>query len=209
MNKIILLISLLIVMLTLPACGTNEPAPEQAATAQAATMIAEIVSQAPPPSMPTETSPTVPTAEPAATIAEPVQHVLNTNYPEAVSIQVQLLIGTLRLDTTNIAVTREQATVLLPLWNNFLALKQSGPITQEQVEPLMQQIQVSMTPEQITTIATMQITQQDLRAMFQELGLTPAGKGNQGAARGQGNEVDRIPPELVNTLIQLLQTKTN
>lgn len=209
MNKKALLIGFLIALLALPACGTNTPAPEQDAEAQVATMVAEIVAQTPTPSMPKETSLTVPTAEPATPIAEPVQHVLNTNYLEAASIQEQLLIGTIRLDTTNLAVTREQASVLLPLWNDFLALKQSGAVTQEQVEPLMQQIQVSMTPEQISTIAAMQIAQQDLRTISQELGLTPVGKGSQGAARGQGNEVDRIPPELVNTLIQMLQAKAS
>jgi uncharacterized protein YceK len=50
---------------------------------------------------------------------------LNTSYTSAVSVEYQLLVGTLKLEGTNLAVTKDEASVLLPMWQLLQSLNQS------------------------------------------------------------------------------------
>ena len=49
---------------------------------------------------------------------------LNTDFENAKSIITQLTLGIIKLDGTALAVTKDQATALLPLWDQYVAIVQ-------------------------------------------------------------------------------------
>jgi hypothetical protein len=181
---------------------------------------------------------------------------LTTTHENAASIEMQLLLGTIKLEGTELAITKDQAGFLIPLWTNFKTLSQSmmpalvgpgqdaasstlppnNPETQAQLEELAKQIQMIMTPEQLTYIASLQITQDTARTIMQEQGLTmgnprpgdgeqapqgdmfPGGPGSEPANGPDGqfptppSDQTRpgnsiIPTQLIDQLIQLLEKK--
>lgn len=107
----------------------------------------------------------VPTGDPA---------MLNTNYENALPVDLQLVLGTLKLGGTNQDITPEQAPLLLPLWQALRGLIDAGN------DPAMISSQTTfiintMNMEQITTIAAMQLTKDDLINISMGLGLEMAG----------------------------------
>jgi hypothetical protein len=136
---------------------------------------------------------------------------LSTTYENAVSVKMQLLLGTLKLVATDQSMTQEQASVLLPLWANLQTLSQSvrpdqpqqdssstsqstNTDTQQQIDTLVEQIQQAMTPAQIQAIANMQITQETAMALIQELGITLGGP-QQGNGNNSGDATMPQPPQ--------------
>lgn len=143
---------------------------------------------------------------------------LNTTYTNAVSIELQLLLGTIKLQGTELAITEEQASMLLPLWNNYKSLSQSmtpaqgtpgqgqdtataqpqatSTETQQQIDAILTQIQAAMTPAQITAIAEMKITQETAMTMMQDQGITMGGAqpGNGNNADGSNQPPQGMPP---------------
>lgn len=118
--------------------------------------------------------------------------------PEA----TQLIIGTLKLEDTNQAVTAEQAADLLPLWQTMLVLSESDTAAQQETEALITQIQETMTAEQRQAITDMNLTREDMMSIMQEQGLAlgggPAGGQNtnpQGGGFGPGGFPDGAPPQ--------------
>jgi hypothetical protein len=191
---------LAILLLTLSACATTPPAGLD--SDESATQIAEIVSQ----NLTAAVPPTV-----AATTTSSSTIELNTTYENAVSVEMQLLLGAFKLDGTENAVTKEQANILLPLWTDFKTLSQSmmpaqgsqgdpgqgqtnatpqpqtvDTETQAKVEALGKQIQAAMTPEQIQAISAMKITQETAMTIMQEQGITMGGPQANGS--GNGNQ---------------------
>lgn len=118
--------------------------------------------------------------------------------PEA----TQLIIGTLKLEDTNQAVTAEQAAELLPLWQTMLVLSESDTAAQQETAALVTQIQETMTAEQTQAITDMNLTREDMMSIMQEQGLAmgggPAGGQNtnpQGGGFGPGGFPDGAPPQ--------------
>jgi hypothetical protein len=191
MKKIIPTI-LVFLTLALSACGNTSPATEMVPTA---TAIAESTGQ-------NFTSP-IPTA--SASQEASASAASDTTYENAASAEMRLLVGTLNL-TGDLAVTREQASTLLPLWDNLKTLSMSmgpgqggpgqgqadatpqpqgsGTETQTQIDALVSQIQAFMTPEQIKAIAAMKITQDSVMTIMQAQGITMGG-GQPGNGTGQ------------------------
>jgi hypothetical protein len=116
----------------------------------------------------------------------------NTSGGNAVSNELQLLLGTLKLQGTDLAVTSEQASTLLPLWTSYKAISPSrGPgqgqgqatpqaetdnsETQAQREALVKQIQAVMTADQLKAIAEMNITRETAMTIMQEQGIMMGG----------------------------------
>ena len=107
----------------------------------------------------------------------------------ALSVQLQLSVGTLALDGTAQAVDATQAAELLPLWQVLQSLTESDTAAQEEITALVTQIEETMTAEQIEAIAAMQLTREDMGAIMQEHGLQPAGRSGEtadGTETGQG-----------------------
>ena len=97
---------------------------------------------------------------------------------------VQITIGVFKLENTAQAVTAEQAAELLPLWQVYQSMSTSDNAAQEELEALVEQLQDSMTSEQMNAISDMKLTQEDLFAVMQEQGLAPGG--------GQGLSAEQI-----------------
>jgi hypothetical protein len=137
--------------------------------------------------------------------------VLTTDYEGALPVGTQLALGSLLLADTDDAITSEQAAVLLPLWQAL----QGGVTATAEVNAVLRRIEGTMTVDQLSEIAAMQLTQQGMMTWAREQGMGfPAGRGagegdplsederatrqaefaeGGGGFRGEGGEV---PPEM-------------
>ena len=98
-----------------------------------------------------------------------------------------LLLGTLKLEGTAQAVTTSQAAELLPLWQVYQSLSQSDTTAQAEIDALIQQIQDTMTKDQMTAIQAMNLTQKDSFALMQKMGIQAGMAGGQSSSSGQNN----------------------
>jgi hypothetical protein len=90
-------------------------------------------------------------------------------------MEVQLIAGTLLLEESDYPVTPEQAQTLVPAWQMFQALRQSGTASEEEINTVVEEIQAAMTPEQLAAIEEMQLTAEDVRDTAQSMGINPQG----------------------------------
>lgn len=114
----------------------------------------------------------------------------------ALPVSTQLLIGTFKLEDTDLAVTPEQAKELIPLWQVLQNLSSSDTAAQEEIDALVEQIQETMTPEQMQAIQAMNLTREDMFAILQEQGFGGQGGGNfvQGESGSGGGGTMPVPP---------------
>ncbi|MGQ9626612.1 MAG: SH3 domain-containing protein [Anaerolineae bacterium] len=106
---------------------------------------------------------------------------LSEDYPNALPVHIQLLVGTMLLEDTPHAVTKEQAQELLTPWQMLRALQGSGTASQVEIKAVLNQIQATMTPEQLAAIKEMRLTPTSMREVAQKLGLGRSeGSSNQG-----------------------------
>ena len=148
---------------------------------------------------------------------------LDTSYENAVSVEMQLVLGTLKLESTDQAVTQSEATALIPLWTQVQSLTQSMMPTQgnamqsqstnsdaqTQVNKLLDQIQAAMTSDQISAIAALKLTNDSVMTLMKDLNISMGGPNtnanstnngtpSQGAPQGQppanGNGDQGQPP---------------
>ena len=120
---------------------------------------------------------------------------LRDDYADALSIQGQLAAGTLLLEETELVVDEAMAAELLPLWRAAQSLINSDTAAVLEIEAVYNQIQDSMTPDQISTIAEMELTEETLTTMMEE-GELSLGQGGFTGGRGEGTgrgEVFIIP----------------
>jgi len=94
----------------------------------------------------------------------------------------QLAVGTLKLDGTDNAITKEQAAQLLPLWQVYKQLIGSDTAAQTEIDGLSSQIRDSMTADQRKAITDMKLSQSDVFTYMQQGG---------GAASGASGQSDR------------------
>jgi len=90
----------------------------------------------------------------------------------------KLAIGTLKLEDTDLAVSSDQSADLLPLWQVFNNLSSSDSAAPEEITAVTEQIQETMSSEQLQAIDDMELTSQDIFATMQELGLVNAPQVN-------------------------------
>lgn len=120
--------------------------------------------------------------------------VLVATYQDALPANMQLALGTLKLEGTADAVTPDQAAALKPLWQ---ALQSGAARTDPEVNAVLKQIEGKMKAEQLAAIAAMQLTMQDVTDYAQANGLTmappagaegmpPGGSGRQPPAWAEG-----------------------
>ena len=117
-----------------------------------------------------------------------------TDYENALSAQLQLSVGTLKLEGTDLAVDADQALELIPLWQVLNTLAESGSTAPEETDALILQIQETMTTEQINAIVAMQLSLEDVGTIMQEYGLSSGmGSGEtppEGFTPGSGRSSD-------------------
>ena len=116
-------------------------------------------------------------SEDAAGGTSDIEASLNSDYENALSVPMQLVMGTFMLEDTELTVDSDQAAQLLPLWKAARSLGSSDTAAAEEVGAVYNQIQETMTPEQIAAIAAMQIGREDMFEVVQELGLSFGGGG--------------------------------
>jgi hypothetical protein len=97
----------------------------------------------------------------------------------------QLVVGTLKLEGTDQAVTADQAKELLMLWQVYQELSNNDTAAQAEFDGLIDQLQGTMTTEQMQAITAMKLTQSDVFALMQEKGLS-VGQPQQSSS-GSGN----------------------
>ncbi len=85
----------------------------------------------------------------------------------ALSPMSQLAAGTLKLDGTKNAVTKEQAAQLIPMWQVYKQLDSSDTAAQQEIDGLSAQIRDTMTADQRKAINDLKITQSDVMAYMQ------------------------------------------
>lgn len=127
--------------------------------------------------------------------------------PTAGLTALQLAAGMLKLDGTSNAITAQEATKLLPLWQSLQQMESSTAPQSGQGTPgarpnaaMMQQVSAqivlienAMPPEQIQAITTMNLSRQDIFAAFQQVGITMGGPGG-GFGGFQSNGGTFTPP---------------
>lgn len=110
---------------------------------------------------------------------------LDTQFDGALPVRNQLALGTLELQGSPQAITAEQAETLLPLWQALLSTQKSGAAAQAEVNALLEQIESAMTPEQLSAISDLQLSQNDLQAWATANGVAMGSGGGQ-PGQGQG-----------------------
>ena len=93
-----------------------------------------------------------------------------------------LLVGTLKLEDTDQAVSADQAATLLPLWQAYRSLSTSQTAAEAEVNALLNQIQSTMTADQVQAIKAMNLTSSDMMNIMQSMG---AGMGPRGTPNPQ------------------------
>ena len=100
---------------------------------------------------------------------------LSEDYEGALPVQTQLVVGTLKLEEGEWAVSAEQAEQLIPLWKAVRSLSSSDTAAEAEFAGLLKQIQETMTTDQLEAIAAMQLTQEAIFSTIQQLGIQPGG----------------------------------
>lgn len=114
---------------------------------------------------------------------------LTQDYPDALSLRNQLIVGTFRLEETEWMITQTQAGELLPLWQLLRSLTGTDSANQAETEALLVQIQQTLTPDQIQAIQEMRLTNADNQALLESLGINAQGSGMGGQGSGQGKNM--------------------
>ena len=135
---------------------------------------------------------------------------LDTSYEGALPVMNQLALGTLQVEGTGRAVTTEQASQLLPLWQALRSVLSSQNPAQAEIDALLKQIESGMTADQVAAIRDMQLTQSSLVEWAQSNGVSPGGAlGPGGFPGGALSPADlratiqaggEIPPEIQATI---------
>jgi len=86
--------------------------------------------------------------------------------------QSELIVGIIKLEDTDQAVTAKQASEPLPLWEVMNVLAASDTSAQVEIDATVRQIKETLTPAQIQAIANMKLTEQDIAAYEQGLNTT-------------------------------------
>lgn len=91
--------------------------------------------------------------------------------PAKMPVDQKLAVGILKLEGTSLAVTPAQAKILLPLWTALKALSTNNNTTTDEINALFQQMQGSLTPDQVAAIQKMTWQQSDLQTLAQQYGV--------------------------------------
>ena len=97
---------------------------------------------------------------------------LQADYADALPVQSQLALGTLKLEESPQAVSDAQAADLYPLWSAYQALGKSDITADAELTALFSQIQNKMTAAQLEAIAALALTNDDVTAMLDDGTLT-------------------------------------
>lgn len=117
----------------------------------------------------------------------------------------QLIVGPFKLEGTENAIQPDQAEELLFLWQGYKELSGRDSAADEEKAAILRQVNENMTTEQMDAIQTMNLTQQDIRAVVLEYGSNgtfreaassnTTGGGFGGGMMGGGMMGGGVPPD--------------
>jgi len=110
---------------------------------------------------------------------------------DALSPALQLVVGTLTLEETDLAVDAELAETLLPYWKLYVSLLDSDSTAPEELTGLIDEIEGLMATEQINSIARMELTQESMGTLIGELGILTNFRQD-GSGEGDDTRPDRL-----------------
>jgi len=183
MNKILIVLGLMFALI-LTACGGEETAVGGGETA--------VGGGATEPTVASESSEANESGE-ASTVSNVVQVNdslrLSEDYSDALPVQSQLAIGILQLENGDDAVDKTLAAELLPLWRAMQSLSNSETAADAEVTAVLNQIQDTLSADQVAAIAAMQLTDESFQAMLAEGTISMRGVfgGNRNAVGGTGS----------------------
>jgi hypothetical protein len=140
----------------------------------------------------------VATAVSTTTISSTDSPRITADYNDALPVQSQLAVGMLQLEETDLAVDEAEATELLPLWRALQSLSNSDTTAEAEITAVLNQIQNTMSPEQISAIAELKLTQESLTALIEDGTLVlgrGGGEGNSDDSTGEFGPPGGLPPD--------------
>lgn len=96
---------------------------------------------------------------------------IGEDFQDALPISAQLGFGTLLLEDSENAIKPAQAAELLPLWKAARSLNESETAAEAELEAVFNQIEDTMTPEQINAIADLQLSGEEMAQLMEDLGI--------------------------------------
>jgi hypothetical protein len=96
---------------------------------------------------------------------------LSTSFTDASPVQIQLAVGTLKLEGSGEAIDVQTAAELLPLWQAVNSLGSSDTTSAVEMQAIYKQIQETMSAAQVQAIAKMQVTSQMAAQYALEAGM--------------------------------------
>ena len=103
---------------------------------------------------------------------ESTRVVLSNDYAEdALSVEMQLVVGSLILEESDQALNPELASSLVSYWKLYLSLAESDTAAVEEMDSVVSEIQALMTQDQVSYIAGLQLTQESLATLLDDLGI--------------------------------------
>jgi len=104
------------------------------------------------------------------------------------SVPLQVAIGTIKLDKSANAITKDEAVKLLPLWETLQQLETSDTAANQEKEALLTQIQETMTKDQMQAITALNLSRRDMASVLpSQGGFTFSGGQNGNTQRQNGN----------------------
>jgi hypothetical protein len=91
------------------------------------------------------------------------------------STATQLLVGTFKLEGTDLAISSAQAGQMLPLWQTLKELSSSNTAATEEINAVVDQIKSTMTTQQMDKITSLKLTQKDVMSLMSQAGVSPNG----------------------------------
>lgn len=103
-------------------------------------------------------------------------------------LAMQLALGTFKLEETDLAITPEQASQLLPLWKAARTLSQSDNVASEEFNAVFEQIQEILSDEQADAITAAELSFEDMASIAEQYDLD--------LGRGGGFGFEDMTPEM-------------
>ncbi len=183
MKKVIVISVLTILVILLTACGASAGSAQPTSASGSSAGNTSVPAASTPASNASTSSPIPANGTPATGLSA-----------------LQLAAGMLKLTGTSNAVTAQEATQLLPLWQSLQqaesVLPQGTPgapqpnptmtALRQQVAAQITAIENAMPPAQIQAITAMNLSGQDIFAAFQQAGITMGGAGRGGFSSSGG-----------------------
>jgi hypothetical protein len=103
--------------------------------------------------------------------------------------QTKLILGAIKLEETENAISAEQAAELLPMFYVLQDLNESDTAAQEEINGLTRQIEETLTAKQTQAIAAMSLTRQDMSTLIRggNNNTNAAAAGNTSGGTGAPN----------------------